>query len=136
VKDAKQRAEETADRAESKWAQMRADVAGRRNEIKAKIDERADQRRQSCGYGRGLAGDAIKGQPCLSELANIDRDLYASMEVDVRAHGPVTATVYAVDRIAQGTGPAERVPPGWSWPGWSWNGLSRALSSTSYSPRS
>jgi hypothetical protein len=37
--------------------------------------------------------------PLMLRLISIDRDLYASMAVDVRLHGPVTATVYAVDRI-------------------------------------
>jgi hypothetical protein len=32
------------------------------------------------------------------ELANIDRDLYTIVAVDLRIDGPVTATVYAVDR--------------------------------------
>ena len=40
---AKQRADETADRAQSKWAQMKADAAARREDIKAKIDKRADE---------------------------------------------------------------------------------------------
>ncbi len=49
--------------------------------------------------------EAVKGQPSLYELANIDRDLYTIVAVDLRIDGPVTATVYAVDRIAQGIGP-------------------------------
>jgi hypothetical protein len=42
--------------------------------------------------------EAVKGQPSLYELANIDRDLYTIVAVDLRIDGPVTATVYAVDR--------------------------------------
>ena len=49
--------------------------------------------------------EAVKGQPSLYELANIDRDLYTIVAVDLRIDGPVTATVYAIDRIAQGIGP-------------------------------
>jgi hypothetical protein len=49
--------------------------------------------------------EAVKGHPSLYELANIDRDLYTIVAVDLRIDGPVTATVYAVDRIAQGIGP-------------------------------
>ena len=41
--DAKQKADEAADRAQSKWAQMKADAAARREDIKAKIAKRADQ---------------------------------------------------------------------------------------------
>jgi ABC-type transporter Mla subunit MlaD len=43
MEDAKQQAEETAHRAKSKWAQMKADAAGRRVDIKAKINKRSDQ---------------------------------------------------------------------------------------------
>ena len=48
---------------------------------------------------------ALRGEPSLYELASIDRDLYTIVAVDLRVEGPVTATVYAVDRIAQGIGP-------------------------------
>jgi hypothetical protein len=43
MEDAKQQAGETADRAKSKWAQMKADAAARREDIKAKVNKRADQ---------------------------------------------------------------------------------------------
>jgi hypothetical protein len=49
--------------------------------------------------------EAVTGLPSLYELANIDRDLYTIVAIDLRVEGPVTATVYAVDRIAQGFGP-------------------------------
>jgi hypothetical protein len=49
--------------------------------------------------------EAVKRQPSLHELANIDRDLYTIVAVDLRIDGPVTATVYAVDRFSQGLGP-------------------------------
>jgi len=48
---------------------------------------------------------ALQGEPSLYELASIDRDLYTIVAVDLRIDGPVTATVYAVDRIAQRIGP-------------------------------
>ena len=44
MQGAKQQVEETADRAESKWAQMKADAAARREDFKAKIEKRAEQR--------------------------------------------------------------------------------------------
>jgi hypothetical protein len=57
VAGAKQRADETADRAQSKWAQMKADAAARREDIKAKIDKRADELDAKAaatdGLGRG-----------------------------------------------------------------------------------
>ena len=34
---------QTADRAKSKWAQMKADAAAQREDMKAKINKRADQ---------------------------------------------------------------------------------------------
>jgi hypothetical protein len=43
MQDAKQQAEQTADRGRSKWAQMTTDAAARREDIKAKIEKRADQ---------------------------------------------------------------------------------------------
>ncbi len=45
--------------------------------------------------------EAVKDQPSLYELADIDRDRYTILAVDLRIDGPVTATVYAVDRVAQ-----------------------------------
>jgi hypothetical protein len=38
----------------------------------------------------------------LYELAQIDRDRYTILAVDVTVDGPVTATVYAIDRIEHG----------------------------------
>jgi hypothetical protein len=43
MEDAKQQAEATADRAKSKWAQMKADAAAQREDMKAKINKRTDQ---------------------------------------------------------------------------------------------
>jgi hypothetical protein len=46
--------------------------------------------------------EAVKDQPSLYEIANIDRDRYTILAVDLRVDGPVTATVYAVDRVEHG----------------------------------
>jgi len=46
--------------------------------------------------------EAVKDQPSLYEIANIDRDRYTILAVDLRIDGPVTATVYAVDRVELG----------------------------------
>lgn len=43
VKVAKQRVGEAADRAQSKWAQMKVDVSAKMDDIKAKMDKRSDQ---------------------------------------------------------------------------------------------
>ena len=51
--------------------------------------------------------EALKDQPSLYELADIDRDFYTIVAVDLRIDGPVTATVYAVDRLTHGRTPAE-----------------------------
>jgi hypothetical protein len=46
--------------------------------------------------------EAVKDQPSLYEIADIDRDRYTILAVDLRVDGPVTATVYAIDRVEQG----------------------------------
>jgi hypothetical protein len=51
--------------------------------------------------------EALKDQPSLYELAGIDRDFYTILAVDLRIDGPVTATVYAIDRLTHGLTPAE-----------------------------
>jgi len=43
AKDAKKQAAEAGAAASSKWQQMKADAAGRMDDIKAKIDKRSDQ---------------------------------------------------------------------------------------------
>ncbi len=54
--------------------------------------------------GTVAADDAavVKDQPSLYELADIDRDRYTILAVDLSIDGPVTATVYAIDRVEQG----------------------------------
>jgi hypothetical protein len=54
--------------------------------------------------GTVAADDAevVKDQPSLYELADIDRDRYTILAVDLNIDGPVTATVYAIDRVEQG----------------------------------
>jgi len=43
LKDAKQKAGEVADRSHSKWAQMKADLQAKMDEVKAKIEKRHEQ---------------------------------------------------------------------------------------------
>jgi hypothetical protein len=43
MEDAKQRADQTAERTKSKWTQMKADAAAGKADVKAKINNRADQ---------------------------------------------------------------------------------------------
>ena len=54
--------------------------------------------------GTVAADDAevVKDQPSLYELADIDRDRYTILAVDLNIDGPVTATVYAIDRVEHG----------------------------------
>jgi hypothetical protein len=42
---------------------------------------------------------AVIDQPSLYELADIDRDRYTILAVDLRVAGRITATVYAFDRV-------------------------------------
>jgi hypothetical protein len=46
--------------------------------------------------------EVIQGQPSLYEVANIDRDRYTILAFDLRIEGPVTATVFAIDRLERG----------------------------------
>ena len=41
-------------------------------------------------------------QPSLYELADIDRERYTILAIDLIVDGPVAATIYAVDRVEQG----------------------------------
>jgi hypothetical protein len=43
--------------------------------------------------------EAVKGQPSLYELADVDRERYTILAVDLSIGGPVTATIYAIDRV-------------------------------------
>jgi hypothetical protein len=45
--------------------------------------------------------EAVLDLPSLDELAEIDRDRYAIVGIDLRVDGPTTAiaTVYAIDRL-------------------------------------
>jgi hypothetical protein len=54
--------------------------------------------------GTVAADDAevVKDQPSLYELADIDRDRYTILADDLSIDGPVTATVYAIDRVEHG----------------------------------
>jgi hypothetical protein len=43
--------------------------------------------------------DAVINEPSLYELADLDRDRYTILAVDLRVNGGTTATVYAMDRV-------------------------------------
>jgi hypothetical protein len=56
-------------------------------------------------YVGTLAADdaeAVVDRPSLYELAQIDRDRYTILAIDLKVDGPVSATVYAIDRVAHG----------------------------------
>jgi hypothetical protein len=46
--------------------------------------------------------EAVLDQPSLYELAQIDRDRYTILAIDLKVDGPVRATVYAIDRVVHG----------------------------------
>ena len=54
--------------------------------------------------GTVAADDAevVLDRPSLYEVAQIDRDRYTIVAVDLKVDGPVAATVYAVDRVEYG----------------------------------
>ena len=59
--------------------------------------------------------EAIMDQPSMYELAQIDRNHYTIVGIDLNVDGPATATVYAIDRAAQEVvRPAEIVESGQS----------------------
>jgi hypothetical protein len=59
--------------------------------------------------------EAIMDQPSMYELAQIDRNHYTIVGIDLNVDGPATATVYAIDRVTQGVvRPAEIVESGQS----------------------
>jgi hypothetical protein len=59
--------------------------------------------------------EAIMDRPSLYELAQIDRDRYTIVGIDLNVDGPATATVYAIDRVGQEVvRPAEIVESGQS----------------------
>ena len=43
--------------------------------------------------------EAVLYEPSLYELADLDRDRYTILAVDLRVEGRTTATVYAIDRV-------------------------------------
>jgi hypothetical protein len=43
--------------------------------------------------------EAVLHEPSLYELADLDRDRYTVLAVDLRVEGRTTATVYAIDRV-------------------------------------
>ena len=47
--------------------------------------------------------EVVKDQSSLHELANIDRNRYTILAFDLRIEGPVSATVFAIDRLEHGT---------------------------------
>ena len=56
-------------------------------------------------YVGSVAADdakAVLDRPSLYELAQIDRDRYTILAVDLSVDGPATVTIYAIDRIEHG----------------------------------
>jgi hypothetical protein len=87
----KQRAAQTADRAESKWAQMKADAAARREDIKAKIDKRADQL-----DAKAAAADADWAEQDAADA--LDYAVYVVYDAQLAVLDALDARAYADER--------------------------------------
>jgi glycerol-3-phosphate dehydrogenase len=72
MKDAKQKAESVADRAESKWAKLKADAAAKMDDMKAKADRRADQ----------MDAEAAVAEADWAEADAVDAISYAEWTID------------------------------------------------------
>lgn len=46
--------------------------------------------------------EAVLGRASLYELAQIDRDRYTIVGIELKIDGPTTATIYAIDRVEHG----------------------------------
>jgi hypothetical protein len=57
--------------------------------------------------------EAVMYEPSLYELADLDRDRYTVLAVDLRVAGRTTATVYAIDRVEH----PDELPNGIAEPG-------------------
>jgi hypothetical protein len=85
--DAKQQPGQAANRAPSKWAQMKTDAAAKREDVKSKIDKRADRLDASTAaaeaeWTEGTAADAID----LASWAVENARLAALDAVEARAY--------------------------------------------------
>jgi hypothetical protein len=72
LKDAQDKAEDVADRAQSKWAQLKADAAAKVDDMKARADKRADQ----------LDAKAAETEAEWAEADALDAISYAQWTVD------------------------------------------------------
>jgi hypothetical protein len=52
---------------------------------------------------------AVMDQPSLYELAEVDRDCYTILAVDLRINGHTAATVYAIDRVEHPDALSEKI---------------------------
>jgi hypothetical protein len=55
--------------------------------------------------------EAVMYEPSLYELAELDRDRYTILAVDLRVEGRTTATVYAIDRVQHPVDGVEELLP-------------------------
>ena len=88
MQDAKQQTDEAVDRAQSKWAQMKADAAARRQDFKAKIEKRAEER-----DAKEAAKDADWAEQDASDA--IDLAVYAVYDTQLAVLNALDARVYA-----------------------------------------
>jgi hypothetical protein len=94
MKDAQQAAGQAADRAQGKWAQMRADAAAKMDDIKAKVDTRRDRMDAKAAasdaeWAEADASDAID----FAEWATENAGLAVLDALDARANADELARV-------------------------------------------
>lgn len=95
-KDVEQKAGETAERAQSKWAQMKADASAKMDDVKAKIEKRNEQldakmAADDAGWAEANAADAIDYAAWTVENAR----LAVLDAMDARAYADERATAAA-----------------------------------------
>jgi ElaB/YqjD/DUF883 family membrane-anchored ribosome-binding protein len=96
AKDVEERVGEAADKAQGKWAQMRADAAAKMDDVKAKIDKR----------GKELDAQAAATDAGWTENEALDAIDFASWAVDnarLAVLEAIDARIYA-DELAQTAG--------------------------------
>jgi len=91
MQDAKQEADQAVDRAQSKWVQMKADAAARREDIKAKIDRRADQL-----DAKAAAADADWAEQDAADA--LDYAVYVIYDAQLAVLDALDARAYADER--------------------------------------
>ena len=97
MQDVKQQADEVGDRAQTKWAEMKADAAARRQDIKAKIEKRADQL-----DAKAAATDADWAEQDAADA--LDYAVYVIYDAQLAVLDALDARAYADERAKMAAG--------------------------------